>query len=82
MENILSVAETFFTGGWRMALETDIPGTDISVAGFAVALFLISFSIRIIGFMTGFRGGGSYGRAANAAEKAKNTYQKYKGKNG
>lgn len=77
MDNFLMVAETFLTGGWKMMLETEIPGLGVSVAGFSLALLLMGFSIRILGYLTGFRMG-SYGAAANAADKAKNTAQKLK----
>lgn len=81
MEDFIMIAETFLTGGWKMMYQTEIPGTGVSVAGFSLALLLMGFSIRLISYLTGFRMG-SYGAAANAAEKAKSTYQKYKEKNG
>lgn len=81
MTDFIMVAQTFLTGGWRMMLETEIPGLGISVAGFSLALLLIGFSIRIIGYLTGFRMG-SYGAAANAADKAKSTVQKLRSKDG
>lgn len=77
MKDFIMVAETFLTGGWRMMLGTKIPGLGVSVAGFTLALLLIGFSIRILGYLTGFRMG-SYGAAASAADKAKSTYQKLK----
>lgn len=81
MDNIRMIAETFFNGGWRMMLETDIPGTDISVAGFSIAILVIGFSIRIFGYLTGFHMG-SYGAAADAAEKGKNAISRLKRKSG
>lgn len=81
MENIRMIAETFFTGTWKMMLETDIPGTDISIAGFSIALLMIGLSLRIFGYLTGFHMG-SYGAAADAAEKGKNAFSKIKRKSG
>lgn len=81
MEDFIMIAQTFLTGGWKMMYQTEIPGLGISVAGFSLALLLIGFSIRIIGYLTGFRMG-SYGAAANAADKAKSTYSKLKSKSG
>lgn len=81
MENIAMIAETFFTGTWKMMLETDIPGTDISIAGFSIALLVIGLSLRIFGYLTGFHMG-SYGAAADAAEKGKNAFNKIKRKSG
>lgn len=81
MEEFMMIAETFLTGGWKMMYETKIPGLDISVAGLSLALLLIGFSIRIIGFLTGFHMG-SYGAAADAAEKGRNTYNRLKRKSG
>lgn len=79
MDNIRMIAETFFTGTWKMMLGTDIPGTDISIAGFSIALLVISLSLRIFSYLTGFHMG-SYGAAADAAEKGRNTYNRFKRK--
>ena len=81
MENIRMIAETFLNGGWQMMLKTDIPGTDISIAGFSLSLLIIALSIRVLGYLTGFRMG-SYGAAADAAEKGRNTYNRLKRKSG
>ena len=81
MDNIRMIAETFFTGVWQMMLQTDIPGTDISIAGLSLALLVIGLSIRIFSYLTGFHMG-SYGAAADAAEKGRSTIQKLKRKSG
>lgn len=75
MDNIVTVAETLFLGVWHMLLETDFPGTDISLAAISIAVMIAGFAIRIFSYLTGFRGGGAtYGRAADAADRAKATY--------
>lgn len=81
MNVVSDVASAIFGGVWRLLLETDFPGVGVSVAAVAVALVLIRFSIRIFGFLTGFgMSSGDYGRAANAAEKAKHEYERRRGK--
>ena len=81
MDDFIMVAETFLTGGWKMMYQTEIPGLGVSVAGLSLALLLMGFSIRILGYLTGFRMG-SYGAAASAADKVKSVHQKLKSKNG
>lgn len=75
MDNLLFVAKTFLENAWRFFVEIEIPGLDISVGALSVALFIIGFSIRIFSYLTGFHmGGGSYGQAADAADKVKSAY--------
>lgn len=81
MSNIKVIAETFFTGTWQMMLQTKIPGTSISIAGLCLSVLIISMSIRVIGYLTGFRMG-SYGAAASAAEKGKNLISRKKQNSG
>lgn len=70
---VAQVAGNFFGNIWTMLLSVNVPGLDVPFAAFLVAVFLIRFSIRIFGFLTGFGlNGGDYGRAANLAEKYKN----------
>lgn len=79
MDVVSDVASALFGGVWRLLLETEFPGIGVSVAGVAVALVLIRFSIRIFGFLTGFGiSGGDYGRASEAIDKAKVAYDKKK----
>jgi len=77
MSPIAEVAKTFFKHIWEMFLGVEVPGLGVSFAAFAVALFLIRFSLGLLGYITGFRmNGGDYGRAATTAEKYKNDRQK------
>lgn len=70
---VAQVAKNFFGNIWTMLLSVDIPGLDVPFAAFLVAVFLIRFSIRIFGFISGFGlNGGDYGRAGTVAEKYKN----------
>lgn len=71
---VAQVAKNFFGNIWTMLLSVDVPGLDVPFAAFVVAVFLIRFSIRIFGFISGFGfSGADYGRAGNAAEKYKNS---------
>ena len=81
MDDIFSIAQTFLVGAWTMMRSVYIPGTDISIGAFSVAAFIVGFSIRVLGFLTGFRMG-SYGAAADAAEKGKNAISRLKRKSG
>lgn len=77
MDIVADVAQAIFGGVWSLLLGTEYPGLGVSIASVAVALVLIRFSIRIFGFISGFRGGeGSVGRATDAAEKAKIEYDR------
>ena len=70
------VAGTFFDGVWKLLIKTDFPGLGVSVAGVMISLLLIRFTIRIFGFVTGFHAGAAdYGRAADSADKVKNSVQ-------
>jgi len=51
MDDIVMVAETLFGGVWRMLLNTDFPGTDISLAALSIAVLIICFVIRIFSFV-------------------------------
>lgn len=63
---------TIFHGVWKLFLNTDVPGLDVSFAAFFIALFLMRFSITLFHFVSGLGGAGaSYGYAANAADKIK-----------
>ena len=74
MNNIVEVAETFFGGVWKMLLETDFPGTNVSMAAVTISLFIASFSLRLLGVITGFGAGAAdYGRAADRANKIRNS---------
>lgn len=71
---VAQVAKNFFGNIWTMLLSVDVPGLDVPFAAFVVAVFLIRFSIRIFGFLSGFGlSGADYGRAGNALEKYKNS---------
>lgn len=73
MDNIKDVAKVIFDGVWDLFLQTDFPGTGVSLAAVAISFAVIGFSIRLFGFLTGFGMSGSdYGRAATTAEKYKN----------
>ena len=78
MNPVKEVSENFFGNIWELFLAVKVPGLDISFAAFLIALFLIRFSIRLFGFVSGFTGmnGGDYGRAATLAEKYKNDREK------
>jgi len=74
---VAQVAKNFFGNIWEMLLSVDVPGLDVPFAAFVVAVFLIRFSIRLFGFISGFgMSGGDYGRAATTAEKYKNDRDK------
>lgn len=69
---VSQVAKTFFGNIWTMLLSVDVPGLDVPFAAFLVAIFLIRFSIRIFGYLTGFGlSGTDYGRAADSADRAR-----------
>lgn len=75
MDSIVLVAKTLFTGVWNLLLNTNFPGTEISLAALSITLIIIGFTVGIFKFLTGFSADGStYGRAADAMEKAKRTY--------
>ncbi len=69
---IADAASSIFSGVWKLFLKTDFPGLGVSIAGVAISVLIIRFSIRMFRYLTGFgAGAGDYGRAANAAEKLK-----------
>lgn len=73
---VSEVAGTFFEGVWKLLVKTDYPGLGVSIAGVLISVLLIRFSIRIFQFITGFHAGANdYGRAADGAEKVKNSVQ-------
>ena len=75
MSDVIDVVKVFFEGAWNLLLQTDFPGMDISLAAISIAVLIAGFSIRIFGYLTGFHAGGdTYGKAADAAEKAKAAY--------
>lgn len=75
MESIILVAQTLFTGVWNLLLNTNFPGTEISLAALSITVIIIVFMISIFKLLTGFSMGGStYGRAADSADKVKRTY--------
>ncbi len=77
MSPVVDVAKLFFKKIWEMFLGVEVPGLGVSFAAFAIALFLIRFSLSLLGYITGFgMNGGDYGRAATTAEKYKNDRQK------
>lgn len=81
MDNIKDVAKVIFGGVWDMFLQTDFPGTGVSLAAVAISFAVIGFSIRLFGFLTGFGMGASdYGRASDVADKAK-TIEKMRSRN-
>ena len=72
MESIILVAQTLFTGVWNLLLNTNFPGTEISLAALSITVMIIVFMISIFKLLTGFSMGGStYGRAADSVEKVK-----------
>ncbi len=76
MNVVSEVAQVIFGGVWNLLLNTDFPGVGVPIAYVTIALIFIRFSIRLIGFLAGFRTGDSVGRAADAAEKAKIEYDR------
>lgn len=76
MNVVSEVANAVLGGVWKLLLGVEFPGVGVSIAGVAVTLIFVRFSIRIVGFLTGFRSGDSVGRAADAAEKAKIEYDR------
>ena len=79
MNYVSDVAKTFFHGVWKLMLHTDFPGVGVSFAAVIIGFFIIRFSIRIFGYLTGFHGLSSsdYGHAADAIDKARN-YNRWK----
>lgn len=77
MNPVTETAKAFFHNVWELFLTVNVPGLDVSFAALLIALFLIRFSLRIFGYLTGFgMSGGDYGKAATTAEKLKNDRQK------
>lgn len=76
MDNLVLVAKNLFSGVWNMLLQTDFPGTDISLAAFTLAIVVMTGAIKIFGYLTGFRAGYGYGAAADSAAKAHAAYKK------
>lgn len=72
---------TIFHGVWKLFLNTDVPGLDVSFAAFFIALFLIRFSIFLFHFVSGLGGMGAsdYGRAANAVDRYKSKQDRING---
>lgn len=80
MQNIVLVAKTVFAGVWDLCLNTLMPGTNLSIAAFVVALMIIGFALKLFSVLTGFRMGGStYGKAATSADKVKHLRDKRSG---
>lgn len=70
MGDIAEVAKTFFRGVWDMLLKTNFPGSNTSLAAILVALFLMSFSIRLFAYLTGFGlSTAHYGKVADSTDK-------------
>ena len=77
MDSIVLVAKTLFTGVWNLLLNTNFPGTEISLAALSITLIIIGFTVGIFKFLTGFHmGDATYGRSANAVDKVKNAYKR------
>lgn len=77
MSDVIDVVKVFFEGAWNLLLQTDFPGTDISLASISIAFLIAGFAIRVFGFLTGFRmGDGSYGRAADSVDKIRSMKQR------
>ena len=76
MNVVSEVANAVFGGVWDLMMNTEFPGVGVSIAGVAVTLIFVRFSIRIAGVLTGFRSGDGVGRAADAAVKAKIEYDR------
>lgn len=72
---VTEIAKTVFGAIWKMFVNTQVPGLNVSFAALAIALFIIRFSISLFGMISGIGGGADYGRAANDAEKLKNSYR-------
>lgn len=77
MSDVIDVVKVFFEGAWNLLSQTDFPGTKISLAAISIAVLVAGFSIRLFGYLTGFRmGDGSYGRAADSIEKVRSARQR------
>ncbi len=78
---VAQVAKNFFGNIWTMFLSVDVPGLDVPFAAFLIAVFLIRFSIRIFGFISGFGLNGSdYGRATDSVDRLR-TAEKWEHRN-
>ena len=77
MNPVKEVSENIFGNIWELFLSVKVPGLDISFAALLIALFLIRFSIRLFGFVSGFTGmsGADYGKAADLSDKARISYE-------
>lgn len=76
MSDVVDTVKVFFQGAWNLLLQTDFPGTDISLAAISLAVLIAGFAIRIFSYLTGFHGGSdTYGKAADAADRAKAAYE-------
>lgn len=76
---VTQVAKNFFGNIWTMLLKVDVPGLDVPFAALLVAIFLIRFSIRIFGYLTGFGlSGTDYGRATDAVDRVRAGFKQKK----
>lgn len=75
--NVTQVAKTFFGNVWTMLLKVEVPGLDVPFAAFLIAVFLMRFSIRIFGYLSGFGlNGADYGRATDSADRLRAGFKK------
>lgn len=52
--DFLLVVATIFSSGWRIFTSFQIPGTNINVAEFVFACFMVVFVIKIVPVFLGF----------------------------
>lgn len=71
MNIVTQVVQATIGNVWKMMLQTDIPGLNVSYAAFFISLIIIRFSIWAFRFISGIGGmtASDYGRAADAADK-------------
>lgn len=74
MDSVSQVGGTIFDGVWTLLTKTEFPGLGVSIAAVFVSVLLIRFSIRILGYLTGFGcSSADYGRASNHIDRLKHS---------
>lgn len=77
MDVVAEVVSTIFGGVWNLYLKTEFPGLGVSIAGVAIAVLIIRFSISFFHFLTGFGANASdYGHAASSADRLRHLKDK------
>ena len=65
MNDISSIVVSLFSNIWSLFSGVKIPGLNMSAAQLLIGMVVLGFSLRLIGFLTGFNTSGDNGVSIN-----------------